>query len=48
LIAAVVVLLFSWKLVAFLNIVVQPAYFALIAGVAAPIAGFIVRRWWRP
>jgi hypothetical protein len=47
LLSALIVLIFTWKLVAFLNIVVQPAYFALIAGVTAPLAGFAVRRWWR-
>ena len=47
LLSALVVLIFTWKLVAFLNIVVQPAYFALVAGVVAPIAGFVVRRWWK-
>lgn len=47
--AGVIVALFrffwTWKLIAILNLVVEPAYFALVAAVGAIIGFYIVRRW---
>lgn len=47
--AGVIVALFrflwTWKLIAILNLIVEPAYFALAAAIGAVIGYYIIRRW---
>lgn len=45
LLAAVAVLVTTWTLVSFLNIIVLPAYLAFVGAALAPLAAWIWRRW---